>query len=298
MGTRTRRVLGLAALTVLWLAPRQAQAQPDEVATAYLELLQGFAEGREQEALRRLMGLEWRFRQAGQELEQMRRLQLAAAEALTQSDSWSILPLLALHEQAYLAYRTEGAMDHALHARSTMLELCDLLAARALTGAQRRLAADWYASLGGYSQETSTGPIVMSLFQRALAVDGTNEAALLGAAMDLEERGRFGKALPLLGRLYGAHPENAEGRLRYAVNLDRVGRSSTAMTLLQDLLDTAAPAWVLSLAHQTLARMLMDTGQWDRARTVLERGVERHPEDQTLAVVATSRSCVTEKDAL
>lgn len=165
-----------------------------------------------------------------------------------------------------------------------MLLLCDLLAERVLTTPERRLAGGWFASLGGYSQETSTGPIAMSLFQRALAVDPSNEAALLGAATDLEKHGRYAKAVPFLEQLLRAHPQSSEGRLRFAINLHRMGRSIEATAHLRKLLDTEAPPWILSLAHQALARQLMDASHWDRARDVLAQGVARHPEDHTLAL--------------
>ncbi len=283
MSVRTPCGRALLAAALVWLAittPAAAQADP---AAAYRELLGQYAGGREEEALQRLRELEAAL-SAAPGLERARGVQIGLVKALPLAVPEALLPVIALHESASLAYQRRSSEGLAAHSRTMMFRLCELFAASSTTADDRRVASDLFASLGGYFHQTSAGSTGLNLFKRSLALDPSNEAALLGAATASEQHGRYDRALGYLERLRRAHPENAEGRLRLAINLGRVGRSGEAIAILEGLPETDAPVWILSLAHQALARLHIDELRMDDAHQALLAGMARIPVDPALAI--------------
>lgn len=124
----------------------------------------------------------------------------------------------------------------------------------------------------------------MALYVRALQFNPANEAALLGLATAREQLGRYRNALQLLERLAETGSDRAEGHLRLAINLDRLGRRSEAEELLAGLIEKPGPDWVLIVAYQQLARIRMDQERLGSAHAYLVRGRKRFPDDPALTV--------------
>lgn len=277
--------LALVGLALLVGVPRGLSADmPDPGVEAYRDVLRHYASGEDGEALRRLQHLEMDPEVSSPELERMRARRLGLLERLVPGEPDLLLPVVFLHETAYLAYLKQNLQTLAFHSRTTMFLLSELYAEHVTTQEHRQRAADLFATLGGYFQESSSDRSAMELFRQSLELDATNEGALLGAAAASERNGRYPRALRYLEALHRAHPGNLEGRLRLAVNLRRTERDSEAMTLVQQLLEMDAPPWVLSLAYQTLADWLLESEKLEEAESVLREAVERFPDDPTLPI--------------
>ncbi len=284
MGGRAQRGRALVAAVLAGLAAG-APAPPETAAAgAYREALASQALGRETEAWRRLAKLEAELIAAGFSFERLRQIEIGVIRELPPAPPEALLPVIVLHERARLAYRRQGSEPHAFHARTCMFLVAELFAARADTDERRRLAADLLAVLGGDLMESSTGAAGSRLFTQALKLDGSNEAALLGAAIEAEQSGHYARALGLLERLARAHPANPEGQLRLAINRLRAGRAREADEVLGRLLAGGAPAWILSLAHQTRARLLLDDDRPEEASRALAAAIADHPDDSALAI--------------
>jgi tetratricopeptide (TPR) repeat protein len=122
------------------------------------------------------------------------------------------------------------------------------------------------------------------LYSRALEFHPTNIAALQGLAGMYERRGEYDQAVARLEELVAAHPKNREGRLRLAINLARLHREREAASFLSGLVEEAVPDWILSLAHQELARMLADNGDLAEALKLLKSGMNLLPGDPSLPI--------------
>jgi Flp pilus assembly protein TadD len=128
-------------------------------------------------------------------------------------------------------------------------------------------------------------PPALRLLDRALEVAPSSHAALLGQGVALERLGRFKDAIGPLKRLLDLDPDNAEGGLRLAVNLARTGHEREAEPLLRRLIDNASEEWLVAIAYQELARMLIASGRRDHAQALIRQGLERLPHNQPLSVL-------------
>jgi tetratricopeptide (TPR) repeat protein len=120
------------------------------------------------------------------------------------------------------------------------------------------------------------------MFSRALRLDSSNTTSLLCLATGLERRGLYNDAIERLRKLVEAEPEHQEGRLRLAVNLERVDRFSEAEPIFVRLVGSATDEWVVSVAYQELAAAYLRRGRLGDAESTLRRGIERLPRDQKL----------------
>jgi tetratricopeptide (TPR) repeat protein len=137
-------------------------------------------------------------------------------------------------------------------------------------------------SLGGALQASGATASANFLFDEVLEFAPGNEAALLGLAAFHEKVGNYDKARDYLEQLVRHNPDNTEGWLRYAMNLQRCGEKKGAREWLAKARKEPAPTWVRSLAYQELARMEMDDGALDRAELLLREGIDALPGEQRL----------------
>ncbi len=210
-------------------------------------------------------------------LEMLTPAQLAVAKQLSDQDVESLLPVLALHDELYSVYRQRSLYSLGFHAREVIEALAELYAERGGTQGSQIVAARVLASLGGYLQAANLPSSSRRLYRRALGHDPQNLAALIGLASSYERYGDYSRAITALEDLAVAHPSSGEGLLRLAINLDRLGVRARARTLTERVIELEAPSWVRSLAYQKLARILVETGNLDRAAELLEASLEDIP---------------------
>lgn len=249
----------------------------------YEEALRGFASGMPlDQVISRLGDVEaGLYRQSPQSAEALREIELETAQRLGKNDPEVLLPLALLHAELYRSLRARKELYLAESARRTS---ADLAAAYAERGGSESVAAQALLSLAADLLAVGVQSASRSMLDRALALDGRNEAVGLFLAASAERDGDYPRAVDVLEKLVQAHPGSAEARLRLGVNLDRVGKTARARETLQRLTSEPVPEWVATVAFQELVRLQLRDGRQDRAVALLRQAVARLPSQTQLAV--------------
>lgn len=265
-------------------APKGRRREIERAARqGYEEALRGLASGTPLiEVVSRLADVEAGiYRQSPQSAESLREIELETAQALGKADPEVLLPLALLHAELYRSLRVRKELYLAESARRTSAELA---AAYAERGGSESVAAQALLSLAADLLASGVQAASRSLLDRALALDGRNEAVGLFLAASAERDGDYPKAIEVLSRLVQVHPDSAEARLRLGVNLARVGRTAEAREVLQRLTSEPGPEWVQTVAFQELVRFQLREQRPDRAVALLRQAVARLPNQTQLAV--------------
>ncbi len=268
-------------------AQRPAQRQLARTARAeYGRALSRLAAGNHRAALEALMASEQRVVEAidAEAVDLLSRTQSRILASLPDADWGCVLPVILLHLDLSRAYRLSGQRILAHHAIRMTIDLAEAYADKLATSEAGAEAAQALSSLAGHAQHGGVLSQAERLFTRALDLAGDDLPALLGLATIYEKRGLFSQAVPVLERLIAERPEHAEGTLRLALNRARTGEIEAAKTALRQLTTRRDSDWVTLLAHQELARQLIEEGQEPRAAGVLRRGLKRWPGHATLEV--------------
>lgn len=207
--------------------------------------------------------------------------EMKVAESLAERDVESLVPLLGLHEDLYLAYRQRHLFSLAAHARDMVALVADLYAKTGKSEGSRIVAARALVSLAGLLQDANLPTSSRELFQRALGHDPRNQPALLGLAVSFERYGDRQQTIFFLESLVEKYPKFSEGLVRLAINLQRVGLRGRAVELLDRAVELDAPSWIRALAFQELARQHMHTGQYQRMVELLERAIAEIPDQKS-----------------
>ena len=218
-----------------------------------------------------------------------------------------MLPLVTLHGRAYDVYREELDFGLSTHARETAIAIAERYAvevqqraaeqrdanrrnaaavadAEAEIATARTLASDALASFGAYLQTAQVRTTGRALLRRALEIDPQNRSALINLATGLEKTGDYEESVRVLERLVALDPKSPEGRLRLAVNLRRLGKRNRAAEGLRGLVSEDNPPWVLAVAYEELASMLLEDGHPREAVALLDAAVGRLPGEGRLLV--------------
>ena len=217
-------------------------------------------------------------------LARLRRAELKVVRELMQVDSEVLLPLSGLYEQAYLVYLERSDAVLISHSREMVLELAGMYA-RSRTDADGNVRASLIlTSLAGYLQAAKVDSVAGGLFRQALVLDESNGAALMGLSFLDEQYGDYADALHNLESLVDVDRHSGAARLRLGVMYVRLGREEVGSSYLREALNPEYPPWVRSVAYQELGRVLLDRGQLEEARTLLETGVRELPADPNLLI--------------
>jgi tetratricopeptide (TPR) repeat protein len=288
-----RAIKTLLALLVplLLAAPAAGQKgkfKKSEFKAAYVERLDRYARGDAQDAVAELVELE--IRAAGlteSNLEPLWKAKLSAIRDLLRVGPELLVPVAQLHEKAYLAYLSRKEHALAAHSRALTVELAEIYAERVDGTRGRHFSSAVMTSMAGHLHAAFMDPLAANLYTRAAEIDPGNAAAHMGLAGIRERHGDYEAATTSLEALIATAPESAEGRLRLAVNLLRLGRSERAEGLLRRLVDSPAlsPGWIYSLAVQELSRILVDRDDLEACTALLERVSSEIPGDPTLPIL-------------
>lgn len=252
----------------------------------YVEALETLARGGMEVAVERLLDSELGGAPTGsdKEIEQLRRQQLALARRLAARSSESLVPVIRLHELAYATHLEQRRLPLAIHSRLHVVELIELYVATSERPDSQQLASQLLTSVGGRLQEASMVSVAIVLYERALELDRSNAAALLGLANIFERQGTYERALPYLETALARNPRHRETRLRLGINLLRLDRQSEGEVALTELVAMAEEDWILSLAYQELAHLAAERDNRGRAWSLLAEAAGRLPDDMSLAV--------------
>lgn len=265
-------------------APKGRRREIERAARqGYEEALRGLAAGAPlNEIVSRLADVEAGiYRRSPRSAESLREIELETAQGLGKADPEVLLPLALLHAELYRHLRTRKELYLAESARRTSAELA---AAYAERGGSESVAAQALLSLAADLLASGVQAASRALLDRALALDGRNEAVGLFLAASAERDGDYPRAVEVLSRLVEIHPDSAEARLRLGVNLARVGKASEALPIYQRLTSEPGPDWVRTVAFQELVRFQLREKRPDRAVALLRQAVARLPGQTQLAV--------------
>lgn len=256
--------------------------------TDYREALDRLARGDEPGALDELLRLETEAAETygASAITRMRQTELEIGERLAPTGIEALVPVILLHEQAYVGHRDAARPLLALHSRTLVVDLVRFYADEGGEAA-RPLASRLLTSLAGYLQEASIDSVAAGLYAEAVRLEPGNTAALLALAYVREQRGDYARALPLLEQLVALRPDDGEAVLRLGINRLRRGEAAAGMRALRSLLVASQPDWVRSLAYQELARELLDRGDPEGAEDLLQEAVRELSDDASLAIQLT-----------
>lgn len=216
------------------------------------------------------------------EVETLLEAEVEVVRWLGTRDLESVVPLLALHHDAYRLYIERSQPILAGHSSRLAASVADLYAREGDSEGSRVLGARALATLGIYAQQMGVKLQGLGLLLAALEFDPDSEAALLGLAVIHERSGNYHRAAEYLLDLIDVYSEHREGRLRMAVNLKRLGSEQDAIRLLEALVSEPEADWVSVVAFQELAGIHRQAGRLERAEEVLWQGLERFPSDGRL----------------
>ena len=252
----------------------------------YREILQRYSTGDRQGAVEALVEAESRNLATGGDafVDPMRKAKLRVINDLLPTGVDVLLPVIALHEKAYLTARDRRLAMLIPQARMMVIELIELYAGNVDTAAARAYASRLTTSMAGHLQEAKVDSTAAGLYRRALELERNNPAALTGLAFLHEQYGEYEDAARYLERLVEIDPVGGAAQLRLGITLVRLGREESGTIFLRDVLAAKHPAWMRSVAYQELGRILTDEGELRQARTLLEEGVKTLPDDPSLLI--------------
>jgi tetratricopeptide (TPR) repeat protein len=267
---------------------------------AYRKILAHWASGGGSDAVNDLKALELGVVGAdGKGRQKLWKAETQAVRELEAAQHESLLPVMVLHQESYAAYRDVHNPYLSLHARDLTQSLAEAYATRNPTEGTKISAARVLTSLGSYIQEASLTELAAQLYSRSLELDPINEVALLGLGALFEKSGRYQTAVKYLTRLVKAHPNQAEGKLRLALSIERdtevihggttgSGNPAEVKRLLRELIGGDCPGWVRNLAYEELGAFLARDGQFEKAEAVLKEGLAKFSNDPRLYVELAS----------
>lgn len=265
-------------------APEKLYRREGDAMKGYRSVLTMLSAGPLDDALESLYAFETTFMEGRppKDVELLFATEVEVIRTLGRRDMESLVPVLLLHHDAYPMYLDRGLPIFAGHSSRVAASLADLYAREGGSEGSRILGARALASLGIHAQQVGVKLQGLGLLLHALDFDPTNQAALLGIATVHERSGNYHRAAERLLQLLEIAPDHREGRLRMAVNLDRLGSPDQARRLLGALVAEPGADWVSVVAYQELARIHQEAGRLEAAEAALWQAIERFPHDGRL----------------
>lgn len=266
---------------------KMRKAEMEAFRDAYLSSLRHLIAGNLSEARSAIVEIERSKIEDGAREKDIARGQMLAAEMLADEESESLVPLIRLHLELYLDHLERGDYLLATHSRRMMEVLLHLYVESSFSSQADAIAASALVGLG--QRLLNVGNLVEArvIFDRALEHRRGHAAALLGRVSIDETLGEFESAARHLRTLVEHHPNHAEAWFRLAVNLQRIEsrRPEEAQEIYRRLVNRDdVEEWIAVLAYEELARALAADRDIPGAVSLLQRGLERFPEQSRLYI--------------
>jgi tetratricopeptide (TPR) repeat protein len=210
--------------------------------------------------------------------------EVEVAEELARARPENVLALFLLHVDLFHTYGKRRQYVLQAYSRRTLEELIGVAERTEQDPASRALTADAVAVLGCELQHAGLTDSAQRFHARALELDPANEVALMGLAAGYERTGRYAEAVQALEEVIRVDPDDAEARIRLAVNLDRVSTGRRAREAFARCLGPDNPSWVRAIAYQELAENLVEEEHFTEARQLLDEATATLPGNQRLAL--------------
>lgn len=244
-----------------------------KLTAAYLEVLKTLDDLSSPASIRRLVDFETEVMNQGKRKAagRLSAAELEAARQLAAGDPETLVPLIQLHQDLYLAYRGRRMFSLATHSRVLVERLAELYVETGSGQGPKVIASRALTSLGGYLQTAGLTMGSQRLYHRSLALNPGAKETLLALGITYQQFGAYAEARDALSNLVDQFPDFAEGRLRLALTEQRLGRRSAARLHLQKAIDTPAPPWVRALVFEETARMQLQLGKTQEAWDLLQQ---------------------------
>jgi len=252
----------------------------------YITALGLLVEGQRQEAVDTLARVESDALQRSlYSLHRVNSVERRVARDLAGDDVEPLVAIVLLHHDVF--HRHEMVADYLLesHARELTSDLAELAWRRSRTEPARELAFWVLVSLAYYHIENGGTRPAAELLERALEVWEDHEVALLTLGAIHERMARYKQAAQVFKRLASVRPELAEGRLRYAVNLVRMGREKAARRELGDLLESQQTGWIRAVAYRELALLELADERMESVESLLRQAAAEYPDEQSFPIL-------------
>lgn len=207
------------------------------------------------------------------------------ARTLAERDARCLLLLVALHADTYRIHHGAGRFPLATHSRRVGAAIAEMAADLLVLPEERALIAVAITGLADMVETRRASIEAQRLLERALSLDGSQEAARLLLAVSYERKGRYADAREELRTLVSANSAHYEARVRLAILLRRTGEPREAERLLRALVAEQPPNWILSLGYQTLGQLLLRQSRLTEAVAVLEEACARLPGDPVVRLL-------------
>jgi tetratricopeptide (TPR) repeat protein len=250
----------------------------------YLEALDAWGRGDGGQARRALADLERTRLGGGIRPDELYLEILEAARDVGSHSSDCLVPILRLHLDLYREATQRRDFLGASHARRLVSALLDNYLERARSREAADLAASMLVELAGRLLGLGNVLEAEQVLKRASELAPDHPGALLALAAVQETLGDSTMAVTHLRRLLVLAPDPGEAQLRLAVNLGRTGAAREARGILRQLVRDPAPPWVITLAYEELAQLLIQGGSLKDAAQTLEEAVERFPSAQRFRI--------------
>ncbi len=200
-----------------------------------------------------------------------------------------LVPVIMLHHDAYQRYRDARRPVLARHARDMATDLATYKAQTTKKDADKEFAGWIMTSFGASVLTMRTSGSSASILRDALDISPNNPVALLGLSWAHEAHGEYDEAAKLLERLVKADPTHHHARLRLAICQHRLGYlEAESRANFEAVIEQASERWVRSVAHQELARILVDEENPEGAERLLRAAYAEDPTDQEIVIQLAS----------
>ncbi len=212
-------------------------------------------------------------------------LEATAIKTLVDNTAGSIIPLLVLHHDVFMAWTEAGNPVGQEHAIRLIAAMVNDIQKRSTLAPATSTAVGVLASIGNTLYRHGVFDSALEVLELALTLDPNHQASLLGTAADHEWFGHYEETVEILDGLGERSDALFEGRLRRGVNLARIGRTRDAVAELRACTHRSAPAWVRTVAYEELALFHLDNKRPEEAEAMIEEAIAQFPRETTLRLL-------------
>jgi tetratricopeptide (TPR) repeat protein len=213
------------------------------------------------------------------------KLEAGVIEALVSEQPGAAIPLLRLYHDVYSRWHKAGHMLGRQHNVRLVAAICNAIRERPVLDSARPAAVAALASMADTFHDPGAPGPTTALLELTLTLDPDHQAALLGLAAAHEWVGQYQEVVGILRPLDSRSQGSSEGRLRFAINLKRIGEVREAAALLRQSTRKPAPSWVRVVAYQELVLLHLDQGRLQLAKQLIEEAIATFPDDLTLRLL-------------
>jgi len=212
-------------------------------------------------------------------------LEATTIKTLVDNTSASVIPLLMLHHDVFMAWTDAGDSLGQEHSIRVIAAMANEIQKRSAPAPATAAATGVLASIGNTLYLHGMSDSALEVLGLALTLDQHHQASLLGTAAGHEWLGHYAEVVEVLDGVSKSSTDLFEVRLRHGVNLLRIGRTRDGVAELQACTHPSAPAWIRTVAYQELALYHLDDDRPEEAEALIEEAIAQFPRETTLGLL-------------